>query len=141
MAEFANPSDKKRNEWRAWVAERPENVRVVAEKFPPWELFRLKTTDQRVVVGGFDEHDDGSVTLQVAVSSRFNFVVFERMVFGINPDDLEPCDLPKEGEIIGAVLTEDADVETFIEENREDILAGKTPELRIEGGRIVPTSR
>jgi len=46
--------------------------------------------------------DDG--TIIVTVSGKYNFVMFERNVFGIKPEDLEECDLPSEGEKVGTVF-------------------------------------
>jgi hypothetical protein len=100
---YKRPSDKERVAWEVWLLELPEFVRVVAEKFDPWTLYRLKTTSQRVVVVSIDEHDDKSVTLTVLVSGEFNFVSHERKVFGIKPEDLEECDLPKPGELLGSL--------------------------------------
>ena len=61
----------------------------------------LKTTGHRVYVGAFDEGEDGQVTVRVGVSGDFNLVAMERTVFGIDPDDLEECELPKDGELVG----------------------------------------
>lgn len=104
--------------WRAWVAERPEAVRLVAERFEPWTLYRLKNSGNRVVVQSFQE--TAPVTMTVMVSGRFNAVMFERRVFGVEPEDLEPCDLPAPDEPLGAVLTEDEDVDRFIDHVRDE---------------------
>ena len=76
-------------------------MRAIAKRFPPWELFRLKNTGQRVVVAGFNE--DGTVT--VDVRPDFNLMLFGVSVFGINPDDLEPCDIPGDDVPVGALMT------------------------------------
>ena len=44
-------------------------------------------------------------TLTVVVSGKYNKIDFERKVFGIDPDDLNPCELPQEGEPLGVALT------------------------------------
>ena len=54
-----------------WVAERPEHVRIVAEKFNPWTKYRIKQTGQTATVLAFSEHDDGSVTLRVHARNSF----------------------------------------------------------------------
>lgn len=64
----------------------------------------MKITGHRVFPVSFVEHPDGRVTLTVCVHARFNAIIFERNVFGIDPDDLEECDLPARGEEVGAVL-------------------------------------
>lgn len=118
--------------WKEWVAERPPAVRVVAERFDPWTLYRLKTTGQRVYILSFSDPSlitcnwcggnggpvppggdpcnncGGSgkiekVTCRVGVSGEFNLITYERDVFGINPDDLEECDLPGPGEQVGTL--------------------------------------
>lgn len=102
---FTEPTKAQERVYRRWVKSRPPNVRAVAERFEPWSLYRLKTTGHRVTVHSFGEEKDGSVTLTVNVTADFNFVMFERQVFGIQPDDLEPCDLPQPGEKFAAILT------------------------------------
>ena len=90
--------------WKKWVAERPESIRKVCERFDPWTLYRLKTTGQRVYILSFSEPGlDGKVTCRVGVSGEFNLLTFERDVFGIDPDDLEECDLPGPDEQLGSL--------------------------------------
>jgi hypothetical protein len=98
MAGIYDPTPEQRAAWDDWVASRPACVRRVAERFDPWSLYRLRTTGHRVTIYAFDEGEDGRVTLKVDVTSKFNRVAFERRVFGIDPDDLEPCELPAFGE-------------------------------------------
>ena len=76
----------------AWVKERPPSVRALAERFQPNELYKLKTTGQRVAIVAFSE--DG--TLRVAVLPEYNplRVFVGHNVFGIKPADLE--DLPED---------------------------------------------
>lgn len=107
MARFYEPTAEQETEYREWIKSRPAHVRAVAERFEPWSLYRMKSTGHRVTVYSFGEGDDGSVTLTVAVTGEFNAVVFERQVFGIDPDDLVPCELPSTDEPIGAALTQE----------------------------------
>jgi hypothetical protein len=109
MAYVVEPTGEMREEWGQWVASRPESVRRAIEEheLEPWKLYRIKSSGHRVVIHCFDEHQDGSVTIQVDVDRRFNFVTFERRVFGVAPGDLEECDLPAAGEPLGALLTHD----------------------------------
>lgn len=104
MTRYKEPSAENTKAWNEWVASRPESVRVVAERFDPWTLYRLRTTNQRVFVLAFSEPDkDGKVTCRVGVTGEFNLVTHERHVFGIDPDDLEECDLPRSGERLGSL--------------------------------------
>lgn len=89
--------------WKEWVASRPSAAcRAAGEKVNPWTLYRLKGTDQIVFVVSLFE--DG--TVKVRVSADFNLILFERDVFGINVDDLEPCEIPK-GTVTGALLSQE----------------------------------
>jgi hypothetical protein len=92
--------------YREWVASRPDAVRIVAERFDPWSLYRIKSSNHKVTIVSFGVKDDGEVSLTVNVGAQFNLVMFERNVFGIDPDDLEPCDVPSEDEPAGAMLTQ-----------------------------------
>lgn len=120
MARYAEPTPEQEKEWAEWVAELPPVVRTVAERFFPWELYRMKSTGQRVTVAAFNE--DG--TLRVDVRGDFNFVWNERSVFGIDPDDLEPCDIPPEDELTGSILTGDQ-----VEENIDALRMLVRPDL------------
>lgn len=105
MARFYEPSPKQEKGWKKWVKGRPENVRVVAERLDPWSLFVMKETGQRAMVRSFSEEDDGRVTVTVAVTGEFNLTLFDREVFGVDPNDLEPCDLPDPAEATGVMFT------------------------------------
>ena len=124
MAVIETPTPDMIAEYQAWLAGRPPQVRAVAERFRPWELYRLKTSKHRVIVLSFGETMDGRVELTVLVSGQFNAVMFDRQVFGINPDDLEPCELPTEDEVLGTMMTPEE-----VDENIDALraMAGITP--------------
>lgn len=94
-----------------WLSDRPRIIKELAKKIPPGRLYLLKTSNHRVFPYSYNE--DG--TLTVVVSGEYNSVCFERNVFGIKPDDLEECDLPDKNEILGAVLTEENEINEFID--------------------------
>ena len=121
---YVQPTPEQAQGWESWVAERPDNVREVARRFDPWTLYRLKSSGHRVTVGAFDEEEDGRVTLRVNVSGEFNFVTFERSVFGIDPNDLEECDLPGPDEPLGST---DWPIEV-VKEMRDRFPDGKMPD-------------
>lgn len=104
--------------WAEWLAERPEGVRRLCERFQPDRLYLLKSSGHRVTIMSYSEDD----TMRVYVSGQFNFVTFEREVFGIKPEDLEECDLPPKGEPLGTMLTEKADIDAFVDEVRPFVL-------------------
>lgn len=100
-----DPTPEQLAGWHEWVASRPPAVRAVAERFDPWSLYRLKPKGHRVTLVSFGEAPDGTVTLTVNVSAEFNLVMFERQVFGVKPDDVEPCEVPTADEVTGALFT------------------------------------
>ena len=77
-------------EWEEWLAGRPMMVRAIAERFPPWKTYLLKTTGQYAAIKHYDEHEDGSVTLTI-IAWR-DWLPIPRGVFGIDPNDLVEVD-------------------------------------------------
>lgn len=99
MAEIAPWTDELRQQWDAWLAQRPKRVRRMARRFPPNRLYRMKSTGQRVTLLSYA--DDGE-SARVLVSSQYNFLsTVNREVFGVRFSDLEECDLPADGELVG----------------------------------------
>ena len=87
-------------EFDEWYAKRPPEVQKLINKIPPNRLYFLSTSGHRVVPLAYSENG----TLTVVVTGEYNSIMFERKVFGINPDDLTECDLPTENECVGAVI-------------------------------------
>ena len=54
---------------------------------------------------GYDNNDKLSLT--VSVLGKYNRIDFERDVFGIDPKELTPCDLPKADEPLGVYVPEE----------------------------------
>lgn len=102
MAFIYEPTPEQLNSWNDWVRNRPACVRAVASRLLPWKLYRIRQSGHRVTMYSFSENPDGRVTCTVTVSGKFNLVAFERDVFGIDPDDLEECDLPRPDEPHGS---------------------------------------
>jgi hypothetical protein len=61
MARWMEPTAEQEASWNEWVAERPDVVRKIAERLNPWELYRLKTTGQRITL--YSVSEDGTVTV------------------------------------------------------------------------------
>ena len=97
------PTEEQLKDWNEWVASRPPNVRAVAEKLVPWKLYRMGSSGHRVCLYSYDEEMDGSVTLKVDVRGEFNFVVMERRVFGVKPEELTECEGPDPDEPVGSM--------------------------------------
>lgn len=115
MANWFEPTKRQMAAWRKWVALRPPAIRAVAENFQPWGLYRMADTGSRVTIRSFDESDP--VTVTVNVLGEFNLVAFERFVFGVNPEDLTPCDLPTPGDPVGVMMSEE-EADEFIDSVR-----------------------
>lgn len=115
MARFRDPDDSEIQEWHEWLESRPLDIREIAKRFEPWGLYRMKSTGHRVTIYSLEKQEDGRISLKVNVMGEFNAVAFERQVFGVDPNDLEPCELPSEQEELGAALTEESDVRDYID--------------------------
>jgi len=119
MAKIIEWSEDQRTVWNEWVATRPPIVQELCRQFPPDRLYKLKSSGNRVTLYSFSE--DGTVT--VNITGEYNAIMFDRRVFGVKPDDLIECNLPEPNESIGTVLTEENDVNAFIEIIRPSILS------------------
>ncbi len=124
MARIAEPSKKQEAGWRRWVKSRPPTVRAIAGRFDPWSLYRMRPNGERVFLVSINE--DGTIT--VGISGRFNAVVMERNVFGIDPSDLEPCDLPGPDEVTGSLLTD-----SQVDDNIDALRVIVAPDLWVMG--------
>lgn len=89
--------------WNEWVSARPKNVQKLCRQFPPDRLYRLKPAGHRVTIFSYSENG----TISVLVSGDYNAVLFERRVFGIDPNDIEECDTPSPTERLGVVLKDE----------------------------------
>lgn len=119
MAAIFNFTEDQQREYDAWLAQSSAEIRPLIERYPPYLLYRHKGTGQRMCILSYD----GDGTLTVSVSAKYNRCVFEKNVFGVNPADLEECELPGPDEHVGAVLTEQKDVDAFIDAARPHVLA------------------
>lgn len=78
-------------EFNEWLKYRPEIIKEIANKVPPWNRYKLKTTGQYCDLYSYSE--DGTVTIIVnghesEILNQVNKIA-PVSVFGINPDDLE----------------------------------------------------
>lgn len=117
---ITKPNESQLRAWKKWVKARPPAVRAIAERLDPWTLYRLKPTGQRVTLVSI--YEDG--TVKVSITGQYNVIMFDRDVFGINPDDLEECDLPEPGEATGAVMTPQQ-----VDENIDALRVATRPDL------------
>lgn len=87
------PSTKDLHEWQAWLASRPPAVKAIAERFPPWELFKLKKTGQKGSIYSVNENGTVTAIFPGEWNQHWQEANENRKVFGIDPDDLEPCEV------------------------------------------------
>lgn len=100
---MAKIKELNRPEFDQWVNERPECIQALVKKLPPDRLYLLKETNRRCFITAYHEDD----TLTVSITGQYNWLMFERQVFGVKPEYLEECDLPEEGEKLGTFLNDD----------------------------------
>jgi hypothetical protein len=92
----------------------------------------MKSTGQRVLVRATTENPaTGELTLLVEVSGQFNKVMVNVRVFGIDPDDLEPCALPGPDEELGATLQTQEEADAYFAAMRRvlGMLEPKSPSI------------
>jgi hypothetical protein len=99
MAKIIEWTEEQKNLWEEWVSTRPKVVQDMCRRFPGDRLYKYKG-DKRVTIYSYAE--DGTVT--VNITGEYNLLSFSRQVFGINPEDLEECDLPLPSEVLGCLL-------------------------------------
>ena len=121
MAKIIEWSEEQEKAWEDWVSTRPQIIKDLCKRFPPYNLYRLKNSGHRVTLYSYSENG----TITVNVTDEYNAVMFDRQVFGIKPEDLKECDLPGTDEEIGTVLTVEEDVEEFIDIVRPSVLADR----------------
>ncbi len=108
MANWYEPSDLMRAQFRGWAEERPPRIRETIERLQlaPWKLYRLDSdrASHRVYISSFGEPRDPNapITVRVMVTGEFNLVAMEREVFGIDPEKLVECELPTKDEPLGS---------------------------------------
>lgn len=133
MANWIEPTPERLAEWDEWKRGRPACVLAVADRIVPWKLYRMKSSGHRVTIISYSEMEDDTCKLQVAVTGEYNRVLFSRRVFGVDPDDLEECDLPAPGEDVGDTSADAG----YTDDDVKNILI---PELKKRGAFAGPCS-
>lgn len=85
-------------EWDAWLAERPKNVREVAEKIVPWKSYRNIEEENdlgnRYSPVSYSEEPDGKVTVNCHKTNKECPPLGGYGVFGMDPAKLIEADTP-----------------------------------------------
>ena len=80
-----------------WYRERPLSVQRAIDRWPPDQLYRIKSTGQVAFLYSYGEAEDGTcTTCTVCVTRRYNPTCLrERSVFGVPLEDLEGIGPPE----------------------------------------------
>ena len=120
MAKYFEPTQEEVDGWRVFKESLPEKIRIVADKFEPWRLYKMSSTGHRCYVHSIGE--DG--TMMMTVSDKYNLVMYPRIVFGIPAEELTECDLPDPGERVGSILRTEAEIDAFVKEQKKNCVCG-----------------
>ena len=91
MAKLYEFSEEQQQLWDTWVAERPEMIQQLCERFQPNRLYLHTVTGQKVIPEAFDE--DG--TMRILIPRRLNIPFLPtKSVFGVDPLNIVESDLP-----------------------------------------------
>jgi len=78
--------------WEDWLAERPENVRRVAQEIVPWKSYRMGQIEDdinnRYSPISYEEEEDGTVTITCRKTNEDMPFLGNYDVFRIRPEDL-----------------------------------------------------
>lgn len=112
MANRFEPPIDYMEDYEEWCKTRPPKVAELARKFPPWMMLRWSPRDMpykglRCFSVGVHETEDGDAKMMIAITGQYNFIEFERRVFGVDASELVECELPGPDEKLGAVLTQE----------------------------------
>ena len=86
LPQIPPPSETELDAWKEFVDTRPENVRQMCLKLPPWHYYDMPKTGQIVTVEAYNEN--GTVRVYV-VGDRISIpAIVPLEVFGVDPGDL-----------------------------------------------------
>lgn len=87
---MSEPTAEKLAAWNEWLADRPECIREVATRLPPWNDYRIVTTGQRARIYSYSEPGENNRVTVTAVVWREELPeLTTRTVFGFSPEDFE----------------------------------------------------
>ncbi len=77
----------KSDELEEWLEGRPDAIKQMARKYPPWNEYKIKSTGQTCHLVSYAE--EGTVRVNITSFTLENLFGAERQVLGISIDDLE----------------------------------------------------
>lgn len=80
------PNEKQMRSWNKWVKSRPDAVRSIIERFPPWHYYNMPKTQQIAVIEAWAE--DGTMRVTIVGDAISVPAIVQFQVFGVSPDDL-----------------------------------------------------
>lgn len=110
--------------YEAWLKTVPPEIRELAEKYPPWFLYRDSATGYRAVIHAYTPK--GKVRCHFLAA--FNKIDFERDVHDMDPAQLTPCEPPDENEEVGLTIPPE-DTNTYIAVRRAQMMLETWHEL------------
>ena len=80
--------------WEEWLNTRPPSIQNLARRFPPWKVYRLRTTGQDILeIKAYSEPDhenpNGTIRAVCLMPGLPAIPPFLREVFGLDPDDIK----------------------------------------------------
>ena len=76
----------KEQELEKWLRGRPQIVKDIARKYPPYDLYVHKGHPETATYTIYSISEDGTITC-----NKTDFLGFQTQVFGMHPSDLEPA--------------------------------------------------
>jgi len=101
MAKWIEWTTEQEAAWAEWLSARPQAIQDIVAKYNlrPDNLYQLKETGQIGYIHSLNER--GTLTMDFTDTfNQHNLYMSNRRVFGLNPEDLEECDLPEGVEVI-----------------------------------------
>jgi len=80
-------NEGKHKEWDSWVDSRPEKIKALVIKYPPWFCYKSKENGGHYAIASYRESDSPTLTLNHA-SDSFGPGI---QVFDIDPSTLYVC--------------------------------------------------
>ena len=78
-------------EFKEWLKDRPQIIKELAEKLPPWNEYRIKKTGQHCQIYSYSEKGTITVIVNGHDDKFVNAInkAVQTKVFGISPENLE----------------------------------------------------